>query len=106
MICAITARRIAEGKTEEFLEQFSGGADEMPAEIRDRFQAVYACRDVTDPNLILTFGLFEGTIDELREIQGSGNRDEQLDGIAPLVDETVFDGSFDVITEFVGAGTM
>lgn len=106
MICALTARRIAEGRTDEFIEKFGGGADEMPDEIRERFQAVYACRDVTDPNTILTFGLFDGTIDELREIQGTGRREEQLDEIAPLIEETLFDGSFDVITEFVGARTM
>lgn len=76
----------------------------MPAEIRDRFQAIYACRDVSDPNTILTFGLFDGTIDELREIQGTGSREEQLDGIAPLVEETLLGGSFEVITVFVGAG--
>lgn len=103
MICAITARRIQDGKTDEFLEKFSGGADQMPAEIRDRFKAVYACKDVTDPNTILTFGLFDGSLDELREIQSTGNRDQQLDGITPLVEAVLFDGSFEVITDFVGA---
>lgn len=104
MICAITARRITEGKADEFIEKFGGGADEMPAEIRERFEAVYACRDVTDPNTILTFGLFDGTIEELREIQDTDSREEQLDEIEPLIEETLFDGSFEVITEFVGAG--
>jgi hypothetical protein len=103
MICAITARQIQDGQTEEFLEKFSLGADQMPEEIRDRFVAVYACRDVRDPNKILTFGLFDGTIDELRDIQRTETRDEQLEGIEPLVEEVLFDGSFEVITEFVGA---
>lgn len=104
MICAITARRIADGKADEFIEQFTGGADQMPDEIRERFQAVYACRDVTDPNLILTFGLFDGSIDELREIQRTDTREAQLEGIAPLVESTLFDGSFEVIKQLVGAG--
>lgn len=103
MICAITARRILDGRTDEFLEKFSAGADEMPSEIRERFAAVYACRDVNDPNKILTFGLFDGSLDELRAVQQTNTRDEQLDGIEPLVDEVLFDGSFEVITEFVGA---
>jgi hypothetical protein len=103
MICAITARRVLDGKADEFFEKFSGGADQMPEEIRDRFKAVYACKDVTDPNTILTFGLFDGTLDELREIQSTDHRDEQLDGISPLVEEVLFDGSFEVITDLIGA---
>jgi len=104
MICAITARRIQSGKTDEFLDKFRGGADQMPAEIRDRFKAVYACKDVTDPDTILTFGLFDGTLDELRGIQSTDTRDEQLEGISPLVEEVLFDGSFEVLTDYVSAG--
>lgn len=104
MICALTARRIADGKTEEFLDAFTGGADEMPDEIRERFKGVYACRDVVDPNVILTFGLFNGTLDEFRELQSGENRDQQLDAMSPLIEETLFDSSFEVLHEFVGEG--
>jgi hypothetical protein len=101
MICALTARRIEGGKTEEFIEQFSQGPENFPDEIRDKFKAVYACRDVNDENVILTFGLFDGTIDELRGLQSRGEREDQLDRIEPLVDEVLFDSSFEVLREFV-----
>lgn len=106
MICALTARRIAEGKTQEFIDNFASGAENMPDEIRDRFKAVYACEDVADPQVILTFGLFDGTMEELRELQSTGGRSEQLESISPLVEEVLLDTSFEVIREFVGEGAF
>lgn len=103
MICTLTARRIEPGKGDEFLRQFEASADDMPAEIMDRWQAVYACRDVRNEDVILTFGMFDGTLEELREIQASEGRDRQLQQFAPLVESELFDGSFEVIKEFVGA---
>jgi hypothetical protein len=101
MICALTARVVTEGKSDEFIEQFAGGAEDMPDEIRERFQAVYACKDVTDPNVVLTFGLFDGTIEELREIQKTDSRSEQLENIDPLIEDVLIDGSFEIVREFV-----
>jgi acyl-CoA synthetase (AMP-forming)/AMP-acid ligase II len=101
MICALTARVITEGKTDEFIRQFASGADNMPDDIRERFQAVFACQDVSDPNVVLTFGLFDGSIDELREIQSNDTRAKQLEDIDPLIEDVLIDGSFEVIREFV-----
>ncbi len=106
MICALTARRIADGKTQEFIEAFASGADNMPDDVRDRFKAVYACEDVADPQVILTFGLFDGTIKELRELQTAGARTEQIDSITPLVEDVLIDTSFEVIREFVSEGAF
>lgn len=104
MICALTARRIAGGKTEEFLDAFTGAGDEMPEEIRERFKAIYACRDISDPDVILTFGLFDGSLDQFREMQGGGDREQQLEAMSPLIEETLFDSSFEVLHEFIGEG--
>lgn len=101
MICAMTARRIAPGRTDDFLEAFSGGAGSMPPEIRERFAAICACRDVKDPNTILTFGMFDGTLDELRELQGGGERSDQLQKMEPFVEEVLIDGSFEVLHDFI-----
>lgn len=101
MICAMTARRIAAGQTDEFLDAFLGGADEMPPEIRDRFTTMLACRQVNDPDVILTFGLFDGTAQELRDIQSQAGRTDQLDRIGPYVEHELFDGSFEVIRDGV-----
>jgi hypothetical protein len=42
-----------------------------PEDVLERWSQVYVCRDVSDGNVILSFGLFDGTLDELREIQSS-----------------------------------
>lgn len=101
MICAMTARRIMSGRTDDFLEAFKGNASEMPAEIRERFTAVMACRQVDNPDVILTFGIFDGTLEEMRELQGQPIRAEQLNRIEPFVEEKLFDGSFEVLHDFI-----
>ena len=101
MICAMTARRIMSGRTDDFLEAFKGNAAEMPPEIRERFKTVMACRQVDDPNVIVTFGIFDGTLDEMRELQSQPVRAEQLNKIEPFIEEKIFDGSFEVLHDFV-----
>lgn len=101
MICAMTARRIADGRVEEFIEAFSNGPDNIPPEIAAKFKAIYACRDTKDPNVVLTFGLFDGSAEELQSIQSTGAREDQLAAIDPMVEEVLLDSSFNVVREFV-----
>lgn len=103
MICAMTARRVSAGRSDEFIETFGRGPASMPEEIREKFKAVYACKDVNDPDVVVTFGLFDGTNDEMREMQSRGERTEQLANINPLVDEILLDRSFEVVRNFVEA---
>lgn len=97
MICAMTARRVSAGKAEEFIDTFVGGADEMPPDIREKFEGVYACQDVNDPDVVLTFGLFNGTIEELRALQSRDERAEQLENVDQLIEDILIDSSFEVI---------
>ena len=71
----------------------------MPEEVIKRWSRVFVCRDVRDPSVLLTFGLFDGTIEELRELQARSDREEQLDAIAPAVEEVLLDGSYEVLRE-------
>jgi hypothetical protein len=100
MILALTARRVSAGKAAEFIEQF-GGTEPMPDEVREKFRAIYASVDVKDPDVVLTIGLFDGTLDELRGLQGSDARAERLGNVDPLIEEILVDGSFEVAREFV-----
>ena len=98
MICTLTARRLRSGTEEEFRAAFEGAVDTMPDEVLQRWSRVFVCRDVRDPDVLLTFGLFDGTL-ELRAIQGQPEREAQLDAIGPTVDEVLLDGSYEVIRE-------
>lgn len=101
MICALTTRRIADGQADAFIEKFSQGPESMPDGMMDKFDAIYACRKTDDPNVILTFGLFDGTIEEMHALQSRDERTSQLEKIDPLVDDVLIDGSFEVVHEFV-----
>lgn len=101
MICTLTARRIEPGSAEEMMRTFRAAVDEVPDEMIRRFRRVYVCRDVEDPNVLLTFGLFDGTLEELREIQSSPARGRQLERLAPMVAEVLLDGAYEVVEEIV-----
>jgi hypothetical protein len=99
MIVTLTARRLRSGAEEEFRAAFEGAVDAMPAEVVARWSRVFVCRDVRDPDVVLTFGLFEGDLEELRGLQGQPEREAQLDAIAPSVDEVLLDGAYEVLRE-------
>ena len=64
-----------------------------------RWTRVYVCRDVKDPDVVLTFGFFDGTLAELREIQDTAGGDGPAAHVAPLVAEVLLDGSYEVLEE-------
>jgi hypothetical protein len=73
----------------------------VPQEIVKRWSRVYVCRDVTDENVALTFGLCDGTLEELREIQaqGEGGPRSETGPMAPHIEEVLLDGSYEILEE-------
>lgn len=99
MIVTLTARRLKPGSQDDFRAAFASGMDDVPEEILKRWTRVYVSRDVSDENVILSFGLFDGTLEELREIQAQGDRDQELAKAAPHIEEVLLDGSYEVLEE-------
>jgi hypothetical protein len=100
MICTLTARRLTAGSEDAFRAAFQEMNDSLPEEVLKRWKQVYICRDVTDSNVILAFGLFDGTLDELREIQTSaGGEEARVEPMANLVEAVLLDGSYEVIEQ-------
>lgn len=99
MICTLTARRLKLGTADDFRAAFEGAIEAFPEEVNKRWTRVYLCRDVTDENVVLTFGFFDGTVVELREIQSGYGRDAQVARFAEYVDEVLLDGSYEVSEE-------
>jgi hypothetical protein len=97
MICTLTARRLKPGSFEDFRDAW-GPRDEAPPGA-ERWTSVYHCRDVTDENVVVSFGFFDGTVDELREAQQQASRSEQVGRIDEHVEETLLDGSYEVVEE-------
>jgi hypothetical protein len=62
----------------------------------------YALRNADDENEVITFGLFDGTLDELRSGQGQGGEyDRRSSEAEQFVDSKGADGVYEVVEERV-----
>ena len=93
MICTLTARRLKSGSYDAFRSAWDPGG------VPSGWTRIYHARDVRDRDLVISFGLFDGTLDELREAQARLGRDSQVNRVAPHVAEVLLDGSFEVVEE-------
>jgi hypothetical protein len=93
MICTLTARRLNPGSYDQFRSAWDPGA--VPV----GWMRIYHCRDVSDPDVVVPFGLFDGTLNQPREAQRRLGRGEQVDRITPHVSEILLDGSYEIIEE-------
>jgi hypothetical protein len=97
MICTLTARRLKPGTYETFREAWDPGRANL--DTLRQWRRIYHCRDVSDPDVVISFGLFEGSVDELREAQSQLGRQAQVDRIDPNVESVLLDGSFEIVEE-------
>jgi len=98
MICTLTARRLRPGSYEAFRSAWDPG--NVDAGSLRGWTRVYHCRDVADSDVVLSFGLFDGTLEELRQAQSRMGRGSQVDRVGPHVQEVLLDGSYEVIEQF------
>lgn len=54
---------------------------------------------MSDPDVVISFGLFDGSLEELREAQARLGRESQVDRVESHVEEVLLDGSYDVIEQ-------
>jgi hypothetical protein len=93
MICTLTARRLKPGSYDAFRSAWDPGA------VPTGWTRIYHCRDASDADVVLSFGLFDGTLEQLRDAQGRLGRDEQVNRIDPHVQKVLLDGAYEVIEE-------
>lgn len=96
MICALTVRKLKPGTFDQFREAFLSRLEEDPPEGFVRFHMV---RNNEDPDEVITFGLFDGSVEQLRETASRQGYDEQLERIAPFVESVGADGLYEVVEE-------
>lgn len=97
MICTLTARRLKPGAYDAFRAAWD--PRDAPAEVMERWTRVYQVRDVTDPDVVISFGFFDGTLEELREMQARLGYDEQVDRVSEHVAEVLLDGAYEVVEQ-------
>src|SRR5271154_5809755 len=97
MICTLTARRLKPGAYDAFRAAWDPG--DASAAVLARWHRIYHVRDVADPDVVISLGFFNGTLEELRYVQTEVDRSAQVARIAENVEETLLDGAYEVIEE-------
>jgi heme-degrading monooxygenase HmoA len=97
MLCALTVRKLKPGSMEDFKRAFIPNDDmEAPA----GWKRFYAVRNVDDENEVITFGFFDGTLEELRSgQQENGEYDRRRAEAEQFVESVGADGVFEVVEE-------
>lgn len=96
MLCALTVRQLKPGTFERFAEEFGPRESEGPPRGWVRFDML---RDLTDENRVVTFGFFDGTLEELEQSQVEHGYKERRTAVDDVVDEVVVNGVFEVVRD-------
>ncbi len=100
MLCAHTVRRLKPGTYEQFKEAFFPDADEAPS----GWIRFHALRNLGDENEVVTFGFFDGSLEDLEQSQSASDFDERRQAVEPYVDEVIANGVYEVTETLEPAG--
>ena len=93
MLCAHTVRRLKPGTFDDFIEAFVPRDEEAPA----GWVRFHLLRSLTNENEVVTFGFFDGTLEELERGQGETDFDERRAAIEPFVEEVIANGVYEIV---------
>jgi heme-degrading monooxygenase HmoA len=96
MLCALTVRKLKPGSMEDFKRAFTPAEDQEPPPGWKRF---YALRGVEDEDEVITFGFFDGTLEEMRANKDDNAYDERRAAADEFVESVGTDGVFEVVEE-------
>jgi hypothetical protein len=94
MLCAHTIRRLKPDSFDEFREKFTPTAEEAPA----GWVRFHMLRSLADENEVVTFGFFDGTLEELERTQQDGGYEDLRGSIDSLVDAVISNGVYEIVT--------
>ena len=100
MLVFFSARRLKGDQWDEFRKAWAGGSDEP--EGLPEGSVVYHARNIKDENEVISFGIFEGTKEDISKIRGGGDPDAELrrqEEMAPFVKNVFAEGIYEVIDE-------
>ncbi|MEW6582158.1 MAG: hypothetical protein AB1416_05285 [Actinomycetota bacterium] len=99
MLCFLTARRLKPGSYDRFRQAWE------PAEWPDGFLRAYHLRHPDDADQVISFGLFDGTMDDYRKLRADDAaakvEQQRQELLADVVDSVLLDGVFEVVEEVV-----
>ena len=94
MLCAHTVRQLKPGTFEQFAAAFVPQREPPPGWVRFTM-----LRGTADPDQVVTFGYFDGTLEQLESSQGDHGYADRVAAIAPFVEATVVNGVYEIATE-------
>jgi len=97
MLCAHTVRRLKAGTYDDFIAAFAPARDEAPS----GWVRFHVLRAITDENEVVTFGFFDGTLEELERSQDEGDFEQRRAAIAEYVDAVLVNGVYDIAMSLV-----
>ena len=101
MLCAHTVRKLKPGTFEQFAEAFRPDQGTPPG----RWIRFNMLRGMDDRDQVVTFGFFDGTIEELNASQDEHGYRDRVEAVAPFVEEVLLNGLYDVVVDVSRAGS-
>ena len=90
MLILLTARRLRPGTFDGWRQAWE--PDEWP----EPFTRAYVLRNRADPDEVISFGMWEGSAEELLAFADEPAGRARLERMAPLVEEKLIDGIYEV----------
>jgi hypothetical protein len=92
MLCALTVRRLKPGTFDQFKADF-GPPDDAAQQGWVRFHML---RGTTDENEVVTFGFFDGTLEQLEQSQRDHGYADRVQDVSALVEQVISNGVYEV----------
>jgi hypothetical protein len=93
MLCALTVRRLKPGTLDDFLQAWQ--LDSAPP----GWTRAYTVRSLDDESEVVSFGFFDGSLEDLRRSQQEFDYADQRAKVDEFVAYTGPDGIYEVISE-------
>ena len=96
MIVMFSARRLKPGAWDQFRRAWDPGTDKPPG-----FQRAYHARNIRDEDEIISFGLFDMSMDDYRQWRSDADAEEnqRVDELSAFVENDHVSGVYEVIEE-------
>ena len=98
MYAPLTVRKLKPGTYDEWRKAW-GSDEDMPEGVE-----AFILRNLKDPDEIIAFGLFEGSLDEMRQSMDPEVDKKRQEAMEPYVESIGADGMYEVI-ERIGSGS-
>ena len=96
MIVLFTARRLKPGAWEQFRHAWDPGEERPPG-----FRHAYHARNIRDEDEVISYGLFDMTLDGYHQRRGESDAQEtqRVDRLSAFVEHEYVSGAYEVIDE-------